>query len=813
MNGFAFDLNRDPPQHPAISVICINKNHGDYIEDTLVSVMAQKFDDFELIVADGGSTDQSLEILGKYRFVRLVSGKDSSRGEGLARALGQARGRYVMVTTSTDGYLSRDWFAAAASVLDREPQVALVCGASAAMSGTGSLGAVSWPRNYAFDAVPAKEKWPGIWLVEGFGASYFPELNYCVRIDIFRRLFGPSEDFPELNGIDPILRFHFEFNRLGFLPQYLPILANFGRTHDHQEQLSAHYKTDLSRYGTAWRRYSEAVLGGQLIHQIRGGDGQPFAQLAINRVGAPAPSGTPAMVAPTPAPAVMEPAAPRADRPELPSAPADPEASMRALRAAGLWREGSTLRLHLGCGERRAEGYINVDLAPSGPSLMQSQADIYGDVAQLRFPPAAVDEIRSHHMFEHFPRVEALALLIRWHEWLRLGGRLVIETPDIEGSARTLVSDQPLSIKMAVVRHLAGDQAEPWAFHVDHWFADRLRDTLERLGFGSVLIERQSWPQPPYLSNVIALGVKEQALSREQLLASADELLGQSLVAPSEAALLARWREQLRALLAGAAGIRTAAASGTGTPVGHLDPAGWIAKHGDRAPLAEIVNFNQLQRDRWVARLATSVPPGARVLDIGAGTCPYRERFSHCQYQTHDFKRYEGEKLGGTTAYGRIDFVSDIAAIPAPDSSFDVILCTEVLEHVPQPFEAVREMARLLKPGGRLLLSAPLGSGRHQMPYHFYGGFTPEWYQHTARLLDLQVVSITPNGGFFRLMAQEAARAGTILAQAGNTGAPREVLALLGEHLPRWFTALDDSHFHDQFTVGYFVEARRVPTA
>ncbi len=46
----------------------------------------------------------------------------------------------------------------------------------------------------------------------------------------------------------------------------------------------------------------------------------------------------------------------------------------------------------------------------------------------------------------------------------------------------------------------------------------------------------------------------------------------------------------------------------------------------------------------------------------------------------------------------RIDLVSDITAIPAPDSTFDAILCSEVLEHVPEPTHALDEFARLLKP-------------------------------------------------------------------------------------------------------------------
>ena len=66
----------------------------------------------------------------------------------------------------------------------------------------------------------------------------------------------------------------------------------------------------------------------------------------------------------------------------------------------------------------------------------------------------------------------------------------------------------------------------------------------------------------------------------------------------------------------------------------------------------------------------------------------------------------------------RIDLVSDITAISAPDASFDATLCSELLEHVPEPTPALDEFARLLKPGSFLILTAPFASNEHMAPYH-----------------------------------------------------------------------------------------------
>jgi len=143
---------------------------------------------------------------------------------------------------------------------------------------------------------------------------------------------------------------------------------------------------------------------------------------------------------------------------------------------------------------------------------------------------------------------------------------------------------------------------------------------------------------------------------------------------------------------------------------------------------SDLLAFNLRNRDRWIVEQAAKVPAGSRVLDVGAGSAPYRALFAHCDYKTQDFAQLKDEQLrhGG---YAPIDVVSEANAIPVADAGFDVIVCTEVLEHVPEPIAVVREFGRIVAPGGCLILTAPLGSGIHQEPYHFYGGYTPYWYQ------------------------------------------------------------------------------------
>ena len=230
--------------------------------------------------------------------------------------------------------------------------------------------------------------------------------------------------------------------------------------------------------------------------------------------------------------------------------------------------------------------------------------------------------------------------------------------------------------------------------------------------------------------------------------------------------------------------------------------------------------FNQNGRDIWVSQQASSIPSGSKVLDAGAGAGRYRRIFGHCDYRAQDF----GQEPSTIGKYAKLDYESDITAIPVPDESFDVILCTEVLEHVPEPIAAIREFARILRPSGTLLLTAPLGSRLHQEPYHFYGGFTFHWYKKFLSETGFIVESIEPNQGFFSKFAQEASYYSTSIDPRRTRAIGwsrwlmvsalwlitlplfRFVLPLAGFVLDRYKLASDD-------TVGYHVVAHKKAAA
>jgi SAM-dependent methyltransferase len=234
----------------------------------------------------------------------------------------------------------------------------------------------------------------------------------------------------------------------------------------------------------------------------------------------------------------------------------------------GTKKENGPVKLHIGCGEKYLEGYVNIDYPQLEHSVVKVRADIYHDIRTLSYPDDSVEEIRSHHLFEHFMRADAIALLMKWRRWLKPKGKLIIETPDFYGCAAAYVFSLTQKRRMELGRHMMGSEEAKWAIHYDFWDAPKFKYVFRECGFSNIKTVSyqnavaQHFPNIPFLSlvgnllpgsfykkrgghklpNVVATAYKTKDVIDEYVVART--ILSQYLVGKEGDPLLDVWMKQ-----------------------------------------------------------------------------------------------------------------------------------------------------------------------------------------------------------------------------------------------------------------------------
>lgn len=131
----------------------------------------------------------------------------------------------------------------------------------------------------------------------------------------------------------------------------------------------------------------------------------------------------------------------------------------------------------------------------------------------------------------------------------------------------------------------------------------------------------------------------------------------------------------------------------------------------------------------------------AKVIDIGAGECKYRMLLPDADYVSFDFAQ-----SGSQYDFSKLDFIADAQKIPIADSTFDYAVNFAVLEHVPDPFCAVKEMARVLRSGGECFCIVPLTRPEHMVPFDFFR-YTQFGIKEVFGRAGLSIEAIRPSNG------------------------------------------------------------------
>ncbi len=191
------------------------------------------------------------------------------------------------------------------------------------------------------------------------------------------------------------------------------------------------------------------------------------------------------------------------------------------------------IKLHLGCGQKYLEGYINIDYPPSEHTVQNtSVADEFHNISKLKYEKNSVQEVRLHHVFEHFERFNACAYLASWNSWLTMDGIVHIEVPDFETTLKkNLNFFNKGKFEGVGLRHIFGSQEAPWAVHYEGYSENKLRQIVSHFGFDKIQIIKSSYKRT---FNIEIIAKKVNNISREDSLKAAAKYLSSYLVDDSD---------------------------------------------------------------------------------------------------------------------------------------------------------------------------------------------------------------------------------------------------------------------------------------
>lgn len=206
------------------------------------------------------------------------------------------------------------------------------------------------------------------------------------------------------------------------------------------------------------------------------------------------------------------------------------------------------------------------------------------------------------------------------------------------------------------------------------------------------------------------------------------------------------------------------------------------------------------------SQLAVSLPLArayltGRLLDVGCGDMPFRAELEA------QVTAYDG--LDPFPRSDRVRYVADAQDMSMIDSgAYDSVLCLEVLEHVPDPFRAMSEIGRVLRPGGALVLSVPHLSRLHDLPHDYYR-YTRHGVERLMARGGLEIVELRVRGGLLTFLSHQLST--VALGLVWGVPVLRDLVWFLNRWLivaPAW--ALDRViDRQGLFALGYTVAARK----
>ena len=189
------------------------------------------------------------------------------------------------------------------------------------------------------------------------------------------------------------------------------------------------------------------------------------------------------------------------------------------------------------------------------------------------------------------------------------------------------------------------------------------------------------------------------------------------------------------------------------------------------------------------------------ILDVGSGKS---DRYSRL-FKFNKYVRLDIDQVCEP------DIVADAQNIPLPDQSFDSIISTQGLEHMPNPSKAILEFYRLLRNNGCCLITVPFFNELHEEP-HDYWRFTKYSLEMMFKEAGFNIISIEPRGGFFAVIAQLFTRylINRFSLFSSSFGAVvNPFLKTFGLAMV-WLDKIDKSRSNRKFSIGWIVVALKI---
>ncbi|MFH1759658.1 MAG: class I SAM-dependent methyltransferase [bacterium] len=140
------------------------------------------------------------------------------------------------------------------------------------------------------------------------------------------------------------------------------------------------------------------------------------------------------------------------------------------------------------------------------------------------------------------------------------------------------------------------------------------------------------------------------------------------------------------------------------------------------------------------------------VLDIGGGSFFQVVNKYKLQYDSWTIVETLDTAFKVKSLPGCTIIAGNGCCLPFNDNTFSTIFNIQVLEHVFEPEQMVKEISRVLLPGGKAVLMVPQTSVLHHAPSHYYN-FTKFWVEKVAKINELEIIEYHALGGFWTSMA------------------------------------------------------------